>query len=302
MNELEVIRRECEALPEPDDRTIASARAALLVEIETWSAVERQRPRRRLLRGSLVLAAGLAVLVTVLFAFVIPAKRSPIGVKVAAAADEALIPSNGDIVHASSHTRVVLRSKVGGKTTISTSDDEWWAASGSPSAVFDRYGRGLTILTTSCGQISYDPVANLISVSPSAEPAQVLASNPSAAYRNAYRHGNVHYRGMTTFHSIPAVTLHVTQNGAVITMIVRRDNGYPLKTVTRRETAQFSSTYVATYSTFEHLPRTKRNERLLQLPPHPGAFYVRLPAGAATAQGCKGFGGFESLTERKAKP
>jgi len=85
-------------------------------------------------------------------------------------------------------------------------------------------------------------------------------------------------------------------------MIVRRDNGYPLKTVTRRETAQFSSTYVATYSTFEHLPRTKRNERLLQLPPHPGAFYVRLPAGAATAQGCKGFGGFESLTERNAKP
>jgi len=97
----------------------------------------------------------------------------------------------------------------------------------------------------------------------------------------------------------PGVTLRVTQVGAVITMIVRRDKRLPAQDRDSARDRQFSSTYVATYSTFEHLPRTKRNERLLQLPPHPGAFYVRLPAGAATAQGCKGFGGFESLTEKE---
>ena len=238
---------------------------------------------------------------------VIPAKQSPIGVKIAAAAADALSPSNGDIVHAASRTVSIFRSKTSGKTTTSTTIDEWWAASGPPYARLDRYAYAnakgaLTILTTSCGQISYDQAANLFSVSPRAEPVQIVQSDAAAAYRDAYRHGRVHYRGKTTFRGIPAFRLSVTQYGAVDTMIVRRENDYPLKTVSRRETAQFVSTYVTTYSTFEHIRRSPRSERLLQVPQHAGAFFVLLPPTAPTAGSCKRFGSRQSLIGRSGTP
>jgi len=309
MNELEVIRRECDALPGPDDATIAVARAALRAEIEAWSKLEHQprpRPRSRRVRSSLAAAASLAGLI-VFSVLVITNKQSPIGVNIAAAAEDALSPSNGDIVHATSRTVLVYRSKVGGKTTTSTSSDEEWVAGGSPNARVDRYaypdGKGAqTVLTTLCGQVAYDSVVNLFTVSPDAVPVQVLQSDPGATYRDAYRHGRVHDRGRMTFHGIPAVRLVVTQYGAVSTMIVRRNNGYPLKTVMRRETARTVATYVTTYSTFEHLRRTPSSERLLQLAPHPGAFFVRLPAANPTDRKCRNFGSLRSLTERKPRP
>ena len=303
MNELEVIRRECEALPDPDEATIAAARAALHREIESFSNVSRSRPRGRRVRRSLAAAASLAVLITAVLVLVIPAKQSPIGVRIAAAAADALSPSNGDIVHATSRTVSVYRSKTGGKTTTSTSIDEWWAASGPRHARRDRYVYGhvkdvVTILTTSCGQISFDQAANLFSVSPSAEPAQIFQNDPAATYRGASRNGRVHYRGKTTFRGIPAFRLSVTQYGAVDTMIVRRDNDYPLKTVSRRETAQFVSTSVTTYSTFEHIRRGPSTEHLLKLPQHAGAFFVLLLPTPPTPASCKRFGSRQSLIGR----
>jgi hypothetical protein len=309
VNELEVIRRECEALRDPDEATIAAARAALHREIESWTDGEQPRPRGRRLRRPLAAAASLAVLITAVLVLVIPAKQNPIGVKIAAAAADALNPSNGDIVHAASRTVSVTRSKTGGKTTTSTTIDEWWAAGGPPYARRDRYAYAyanakgaFTILTTPCGQISYDQAANLFSVSPRAEPVQTVQDDPAAAYRDAYRHGRVHYRGKTTFRGIPAFTLSVTQYGAVDTLIVRRDNDYPLKTVSRRETARSVSTYVTTYSTFEHIRHSPSSERLLQLPQRAGAFFVLLPPTAPTAGSCKRFGNRQSLIRRSATP
>jgi hypothetical protein len=308
MNELELIRRECEALPGPNEATVAAARAALRREIGSWPVIEPRRPRSRRVRRSLAAAASVAVLIAAVLVLVIPARQTPIGVRIAAAAGEALSPSNGDIVHATSRSVSVLRSRVTGKTTTSTSTDESWATSGKPYALLDRYRSAgdtgaFTTLTTPCGQISYDAGgANLISVQPGSEPAQIFSGSPAAAYRAALPHGRVHYLGKTTFRGIPAFRLDVTQDGLVTTWIVRRDNDYPLKTASRRQSRQFVSTYVTTFSTFEHVPRTPENERLLQLPPHPGAFFVRLPGSSPTGENCKHFGSLRSLTERKKTP
>lgn len=307
MNELDVIRRECDALPGPDEATVAAARAALLREIESWPVIEPRRPDRRRMRRSLAVAASLAILITAVLVLVIPARQSPIGVRIAAAADEALSPSNGDIVHATSRSVSVLRSLVTGKTITSTYSDEWWTTGEPPYARVDRYTSADgymddTILTTPCGQISYARGANLFSVSPGAEATRTFVSSPAAAYRDAYRHGHVHYRGKTTFRGIPAFRLDVTQYGLVSTLIVRRDNGYPLKTVSRRPSRRSVSTYITTFSTFEHIPRTSESERVLQLPPQPGAFFVRMPGTSPTGESCEHFGSLQSLTGRGKNP
>ena len=300
MSELEVILREIDALPGPDEGAITAARAALRREIEV-----RPRPhRRRLLAGLGV--AGFAAVAAGTLVLVFLSTRSPLGVRVAAAADTAFNGTNGEIVHATSRTRSVFRSKVGGKTITSQISDESWVSAGPPYARVDRYQypgptQALTVLNTSCGQISYDAARNLFAVSAGTEPASLFASDPAAGYRDAYRHGDVHFRGKVTFRGIPAYLLDVTQHGAVDRLIVRRDDYYPLETVSRREAARSIATYVTTYSTFEHLPRSASTAHLLRLTARPSAFYVRLTP-AATRGSCTRFGSLQSLTGRNGSP
>lgn len=301
MSELELIRDSCASLPEPQEDVVAAAREVLRREIrefEAQSAPPRPRPSR-----ALVLGAGIAVALAGLFALVLSSRQSPLGVRVAAAADEALIPTNGDIVHEVSRTTITFQTSR--RTTSSTSAVETWLASRPPLAALDRYGTGpldsVTVLTTDCGQISYELGANLFTVSPASIPAQIVRSTPVSLFHDARRHGRVHFSGATTFRGIPAFKLVVTQYGSETTYIVRRANGYPLETVDRRVTASLTRTSVTTYSVFQHLRRTPRTERLLRITPHPGAFFLRLSRATGRAA-CKGFGSLETLTKRSPQP
>jgi hypothetical protein len=293
--ELELVRDVCAGVPEPDEETIEAARASLRREIDEF--VARRARRQRRLRPRLLAGLGLAVVVAGLVALVVSSRQSPLGARAAAAADEALLPSNGDIVHFVSRTTTTTKGP--GGTTRTTSTDERWASAGPPAASVERHGAGragvATILTTPCGQISYEPHANLFTVSPYPIPAQVVRNNPITVFRDARRHGNVHFAGTTTFKGIAAFKLVVTQYGSVTTYIVRSDNGYPLETRDRRVTAHLTSTYVTTYSLFEHIHRTPSSERLLQVTPHPGAFYIRLGRPTRT-NACERFGNLSSLT------
>ncbi len=302
MNELELIRDACATVREPHDDAIAAAREALRREIREFEAQSAPARRGRPWRA-LAVGAGIAVALGGFLTLVVSSRQSPLGVRVAAAADEALSPTNGDIVHEVTRTTVTFHA--GGRTTSSTSAVETWLASRSPLARLDQYGTGPldseTILTTSCGQISYDPGANLFTVSTYSVAAQILRSTPVSLFHDARRHGHVHFSGATTFHGIPAFKLIVTQYGSETTYIVRRVNGYPLEIVERRVTASDTQTSVTTYAVFEHLQRTPRTARLLRITPHPGAFFLRLPRATRQAS-CKRFGSLESLTKRSNRP
>jgi hypothetical protein len=306
LTELEFVREACAAVPEPDEKTVAAARAALRREIDEFVAGRAPAQRRR--RPRILAGLGLAVVVAGLVALAVASRQSPLAARAAAAADEALSPSNGDIVHAVSRTTATLSAPSG--TTTTTIREETWSSNGPPAASVDRYGylRGfgpaeiVTTLTTPCGQISYESRANLFIVSPYPTPPQVaLASDPLTVFRDARRHGNVHFEGATTFEGIAAFKLVVTQYGALTTYIVRRDNGYPLETRARRVTARSTSTYVTTYSLFEHIRRTPGSEHLLRIAPHPGAFYIRLGPPTRT-RACERFGNLASLTQGGTRP
>jgi hypothetical protein len=305
VTELELVRAACAAIPEPDEETIAAARADLRREIDDF--LIHRAPRRRRLRPRLLAGLSLAVAVVGVVALAVSSRQSPLAARAAAATAEALSPSNGDIVHAVSRTTATLKGPSG--TTRTTITDERWSSSGPPPASVDRigyrYGFGraeiVTTLTTPCGQISYQSRTNLFTVSPYPIPPQVVPSNPLTVFRDARRHGNVHFEGATTFEGVAAFKLVVTQYGAMTTYIVRRDNGYPLETRDRRVTAHSTSTYVTTYSLFEHIHRTPRSERLLRVTPHPGAFYIRLGQPTRT-KACDRFGNLSSLTQGGRRP
>ncbi len=301
IDELERVRRECEALPGPGPATVAAARSALRAEIEASIAVAGGRSRRHRRRVWLLAVAGCAVLLIGVVALVFPAKRDPVGVEIAAAAYAALNPTGGEIVHVVSRSVSTTRIKLTGKATFSASVEEVWSSSSTPYRVRERHWNGTRrsgpylseTETTACGQLGYLPASNTFELSPDTYMPLV---DPAAGYRNAYRHGRVHYRGKTSFHGIPAFKLLVTQYGANNTLIVRRDNYYPLKTVTRRDIAKSVSTVVTTYSAFEYITRNHGNEHLLHVAAHPGAFFLRLAAPMPGGKACRGFGDSHSLT------
>src|SRR5262249_61039102 len=61
---------------------------------------------------------------------------------------------------------------------------------------------------------------------------------------------------------------------ATTTFIVRQNNYYPLRTSSVVHASGRTGTNVLTYTTYELLPRTKANERLLRLGPHPDMLVV----------------------------
>jgi hypothetical protein len=132
-----------------------------------------------------------------------------------------------------------------------------------------------------CGWLYYSADTNVIQIAGPQRVNDSLISpppDPAASYRTAYKSGQVVYRGPTTFSGIPAYKLVVRYRhgtyAATTTFIVRQDNYYPLRTSSVVDASGRTGTDVLTYPTYELLPRTKANERLLRLGPHPDMLVV----------------------------
>jgi hypothetical protein len=222
-------------------------------------------------------------------------------VRIAAAATEAARPTGNELVHSVTRTTIRSTNRIG-STTFEQRDDSWTGSN--PPVQVDRttYATGsVTTLTSACGSISYDPAGNLFTVQPTARPIDPVR-DPVAAARSALRSGHVHFRGTLVYKGIAAAKLVVTQSGLTTTYIVRRDNGYPLRTTSRRVTLYRArptvTVYETTYSRFEHVAPTPQTLNRLELPPRRDAFIVRT-APAWRTPACAGFGSFEALTGRR---
>jgi hypothetical protein len=291
VTELDHIRVALEDLPGPDAAATARAREALRGEVATVRGGGSAAHRVRLVAFGSVAVAVLVVAA----ALSLSSDRASFGVRIAAAASEAIDPRSNDLVHSLSRTTVRVRNRSG--STISTQTDDSWSTTAPPTAVdrrTDAAGRTTTTLASACGWISYDPESNLFTVTPATGKIGPV-DDPVAVAANAIRTGRIDYRGKLTYRGIPAAKLVVTQYGATTTYIVRRDTGYPLVTIARRITSRFTLTVVTTYSVFEHVPRTPQSTRHVALTAHPGAFVVRT-ARASSAPGCSGFGSLAMLT------
>ena len=295
MNELDVIRAACEELAEPTEGAAALARDALRREI---AATSDPVPTRRRPGISLVGSLGLAAALAVVAAFVLATDRTSFGARIAAAATEAVSPAGSELVHSISRTTVRITNRVG-TTTSEERDDSWWTTKPPTEVTRTSYSEGgpATQLTSACGSVTYYPTENLFTVSPTTGTFNPI-TDPVATARNALRSGHVHYRGKLHYRGIAAAKLVVTQYGSTTTYIVRRDNGYPLETIDRRVTSYVTRTAVTTYALFEHVARTPRTLRHVELTPHPGAFVVRTGRASRTKD-CAGFGKFEALTQRR---
>lgn len=243
------------------------------------------------------------MLVTGLAVLVVPNERGSVGVEVAAASSAALNPPDGRIVHAVSRSISTRRSMKTGKLAVSTSVDESWGSNGT---VRDRHWDGphrttayqSESETAHCGTLFYTPSSNMFELV-SATDARVTA--PGAFHGPVYGR-DMHYLGKTSFHGIPAFKLAATAYSyygyaADFTLIVRRDNYYPLRIVMRR----LNWTVVTTYLTYGYIDRNARSEHLLHLAAHPGAFFLRYPGRTPGGKACKGFGDAQSLTGRGGK-
>ena len=285
MNELELLRREFDDVPLPDEPSTELARAALRVEIEATAlapAASRRFGRRwlRPMAGVGIAAAAFAIVLVL----VGPFGHGPARVDVASAAYEAFAPKGNGIWH------VVVVETGSGTTGHGTgmnggrSRDETWTTIGAPYVVrwihTGEYSGSPTTdrseqVWSRCGWLYYSPAANVLSVS---GPQKVSASpvgpppDPAASYRQAYKSGHVVYKGTTTFRGVPAYELVVKYRdksyAATTTFIVRQNNYYPLRTSAVIKWSGGHGTDVLTYPTYQLLPRTTANERLLRLAPH----------------------------------
>ena len=294
MTELDHVRVVCNQLPAPSAEAIARSRAALRREVAT---VRGGRSARRRLYVYVLAPVAVAVVV-LLGALALTSSQSSFGVRIAAAASEAMNPATDDLTHSTSRTTVRFTNRNG--TIVTRQTDDSWSTTAPPTMVertTDAAGRTTSSFTSACGLISYDSGSNLFTVSPGIG-AFSLVDSPVRAATNALRTGRINYRGNVVYHGIQAARLVVTQYGATTTYIVRRDTGYPLETIDRRVTSHFTNTAVTTYSVFEHVARTPQSAHHLRLTAHPGAFVVRTGRASGTPD-CRAFGSLATLTGRR---
>jgi len=294
VTELDYIRVACDQVPAPSAEAIGRGREALRREVAT---VHGRRWVRRRLRVYVLASVAVAAVVLV-GALALTSTQSSFGVRIAAAASEAMNPATDDLMHSVSRTTDRATNRNG--TIVTTQRDDSWSSTAPPTLVdrtTDASDRTTTTFTSTCGSISYDPGLNLFTVSPGIGTFG-LVDSPVRAAAKALRTGRIHYRGKIVYHGIQAARLVVTQYGATTTYIVRRDTGYPLETINRRVTSRFTDTAVTTYSVFEHVARTQQSLRHLQLVAHPGAFVVRTDR-ASNTPGCRTFGSLGTLTGRR---
>jgi hypothetical protein len=166
--------------------------------------------------------------------------------------------------------------------------DETWSTSGAPHVLRSISSENVPGLPSRveqvfsrCGWLYYSGDTNVVQI---AGPEKISASpvgpppDPAASYRQAYKSGHVVYRGRTKFNGVQAYKLVVRYRhgtyASTTTFIVRQDNYYPLRTSSVVNASGRTGTDVLTYTTYEFLPRTTANERLLRLGPHPDVLIV----------------------------
>ncbi|MDP9303075.1 MAG: hypothetical protein M3O92_01040 [Actinomycetota bacterium] len=279
MTELNLLRREFEAVPDPDATSVASAREALLREIAP-APEERYWPILRL-----ALAGAIAVVAVVVGMVVaIPRKDALPRTDVAAAAYRAATPAH--------RIRHEIYRTVSDKSNGLT---ERWVSTSAPLA-FRMMTPPVEYTISRCGEMIYDSRPNLLVVTnarigPTAARSYVAFDDPLQRYLRDYRSGAVRYRGQATFHGIPAYKLTVSRGGAKFTYLVRRSNYYPLQTILKDGQTIVTTTYLR----FEYVPRNSGTETLLRMSLHRGAFLIH--SGGFMPRGeCKGFGSYDSIT------
>jgi hypothetical protein len=292
VNELDILRREFDAVPEPDEETVAVVRDAVLREIAA-AGTPKRRPRRHRLRFALAAGVALAALFAGLF-IVHPRSHAGIGTQIAAAAYRAFTPPPNRIRHEISRYEI---SRSRGDLT------EQWVTTSAPYAFRATYAyramHGLRESTLGpCGSMDYDPRLNLLTVTNQRIGTKIAMGyfafrDPVQQYLEAYRGRHVRYRGKTRFRGVPAYILAVSSDADVITYLVRRDNYYPLRIVFRRGKSEFTTTYAR----FQYLPRNAETERLLTMRLHPHAFLMHF-GGLHPRPACKRFGSYDSITEK----
>jgi hypothetical protein len=295
MTEIDVLRREFDAVPAPEEATVTSARVALLRDIADESEPVRLPARRTWIR--LTVAIGGAALVAGVLTTVIPHGDRLTGSEIAAAAYRAVTPVEGRIWHRVTRTTRTPLGGVEGRPDVS----ERWVATSPPYGLRDRSpGWGETEIGP-CGSIQYVARDNLFNVwherlaPKDSRPYDVAlngATDPARQYRHLFRSGRVRYRGETTFQGIPAYRLVVGGPEASITYLVRQDNFYPLRTIRRTQTY----IEVVTFLKFEYLPRNARTNQLLHVGRHSGASVHQ--SGPGTRGACARFGSLASLVGR----
>jgi hypothetical protein len=285
VNELDLLRREFDAVPEPDEETVAAVRDLVIREIAAAGTPKRRLPRHRL---RIALAAGVALAALVAGLFIVhPRNHAGIGTEIAAAAYHALTPPPNRIRHEIFRYRGDLT--------------EQWVTTSAPYAFRATYAfhalHGLTESTLGpCGGMDYDPRLNLLLVTnvrirTNTALGYFAFRDPVKQYLEAYRGRHVRYRGKTTFRGVPAFILAVSSDADVITYLVRRDNYYPLRIVFRRGKRELTTTYAR----FRYLRRNAETERLLTMRLHPKAFLMHF-GGLHPSPACKGFGSYDSIT------
>jgi hypothetical protein len=285
VTELNALRREFEAVREPDAASIASAREALLREIAP-SPARRSWPILRLaLAGAIAVAALVVGLVVA-----IPRKVTLPRTDVAAATYRAATPA-----HRIRHE--VYRTVWDNHSQLV----EHWVTTSPPDA-FRMVAAPVEYTLSQCGEMTYDARLNLLSVTsvrigPTVAHSYFAFNDPLQQYLYAYHGGVVRYQGRATFHGIPAYKLTVSRSGTEFTYLVRRSNYYPLQTTQRNRQATITTTYLR----FGYVPRNVRTERLLSMSLHRGAFLVH-GGSLVPGMGCKGFGSYNSITGKGKTP
>jgi hypothetical protein len=154
---------------------------------------------------------------------------------------------------------------------------------------------------TACGSVSSTQGTITLSLRPLSIAGWI--EHPTKDYRHALRDKHIRYAGEVTVEGVPAYKLVQTtpfhgpatdRVSGVVTTLIRRGSYYPLKSIAvyrhrilqqgKRHTVVFRE--VASYTTFELLPRNETTERLLRIALQPGAFVIPDQSAIASAR-CK---------------
>jgi hypothetical protein len=286
MNEIELLRHDYAAIPEPDSRSVARARDSLL---RTQASLTGSRP----FRPRLFLAFALAIAATTVIALEYPFGNSGVDVAradPAAAGFRALSAKTGVW-----HYRSLSTLSEGSRSSERDITEGWSTARDLPwfaHSVTERTPAGgsgwIDELTNGhCGTIYWSGpspgVLRVISQRVLAEP------DPVEDYRRAYLRGTVISQTATTYHGIPAYRLVFDLGEWRQTWTIRRSDYVPLqRSGIDTKIGPVPRSYTTTYTLFELLPPTADTLAHLRPQQHPGARVLRY--GGKPLVGCTRFG------------
>jgi hypothetical protein len=287
MNELELLRRDYAAVPEPDDPSVARALDRLQQRQASLARPGFRTPRR-------ILVVALIIAATAVVAIERPVGH---GVDVAnaespAAAGFRALSARSGIWHFRSRvslaegSRVIERDVTEGWSTARHL--RWFARSVTERTPAGGSSFAEEFATGRCGAILWDGpgpgVLRFVSELAVPEP------NPVADYRRAYLHGRVISQTAVSYRGIAAYRLVFDLGGWHETWTLRRGDYVPV-TESGVETTigPLPRSYSVTYTQFELLTPTAGTLAQLRPQPHPGASILRY--GGRPRPGCTRFRG-----------